>query len=84
MSLDSLTIKGFRGFSEEQRLKFAQPTGEAGSGLTILVGPNNGGKSTVVESLQAISANVDIGFAEGKRNKMAGAPHLDQHRIWHR
>ena len=72
MSVERLTIKGFRGFAEEQSLRLAQPTGKAGSGLTILVGPNNGGKSTVVEALQAWSSRRPVTFSEGKRNKQAG------------
>ena len=71
MSVVSLDILGFRGFSHEQTLCFAQPNGKTGSGLTILVGPNNGGKSTIVESLQAISSH-NVSFSEGKRNKKAG------------
>ena len=72
MSVTTLAIKGFRGFSEEETLRFAQPTGKAGSGITILVGPNNGGKSTIIESLQAWSARDDTTFSEGKRNRLAG------------
>lgn len=71
MSITSLAIKGFRGFSEEQSVSFAQPVGEFGSGLTILVGPNNGGKSTVIESLRAMAAGPNVTFTEGKRNKLA-------------
>ena len=72
MPIKSLTIKGFRGFSREQSLQFAQPNNEPGSGLTILVGPNNGGKSTVVESLKVLSSTNRISFSEGKRNRQAG------------
>ena len=72
MSVTTLTIKGFRGFSERQSLMLAQATGKAGSGLTILVGPNNGGKSTVIEALQAWSARENTTFSDGKRNKAAG------------
>ena len=71
MHLDSLTITGYRGFSSEQTLNFAQPTGMLGSGLTILIGPNNGGKSTVVESLAAIFSQRAISFTTGKRNSLA-------------
>ncbi|HEY9744336.1 MAG TPA: AAA family ATPase [Coleofasciculaceae cyanobacterium] len=42
-------------------------------GLTILVGPNNAGKSTIIEALHAISRppNTPPSFTEGKRNKCA-------------
>ena len=74
--ITSLDIKGFRGFAQEQTLQFAQPTGDPGSGLTILVGPNNGGKSTIIESLRLFSTSFSaidpIRFSEGQRNKAAG------------
>ena len=73
MHLDSLTIKGYRGFSSDQTLKFAQPIGALGSGLTILIGPNNGGKSTEVESLAALFSQRAIRFTTGKRNSLADA-----------
>jgi hypothetical protein len=54
--LSELSIEHFRGILAKQRLWFAQPTGMAGSGLTILVGPNNVGKSTIVEALRYVVA----------------------------
>ena len=72
MTAKHLTIRGYRGFSNNQRLKFAQPTGQLGSGLTILVGPNSGGKSTVVESLNALSSRQPT-FSVGKRNRSANS-----------
>ena len=72
MAVSELTVKGLRGFSEEQCLRLAQPVDMSGSGITILVGPNNGGKSTVVEALQSWSARHGTSFSEGKRNKVAG------------
>ena len=71
MTVRQLSIRGYRGFSKKQNLEFAQPTGQLGSGLTILVGPNSGGKSTVVESLNALSSTAPT-FSEGKRNRSAG------------
>ena len=71
MTITSLSIKGLRGFSQEQAINFAEPNGEIGSGFTILVGPNNGGKSTVIESLRALSMQENPTFSEGKRNKWA-------------
>ena len=70
--ISSIKIKGFRGFAEEQELKLSKPNGERGSGLTVIVGPNNGGKSTIIESFKLISSGNDISFAEGQRNKAAG------------
>ena len=45
---------------------------KTGSGLTILVGPNNGGKSTVTEALDAVFRSRPVSFSEGKRNQAAG------------
>ena len=71
MPINQLTIRGYRGFSKSQTLRFAQPNGGIGSGLTILVGPNNGGKSTIVEALNALATETTTSFSEGKRNKRA-------------
>ena len=39
-------------FAERQTLKFAKPDGQkAGSGLTLIVGPNNSGKTSVLSAL---------------------------------
>lgn len=71
MTIESFKIHGFRGFSNEETLHLAQPTGQAGSGLTILVGPNSGGKSTIIEGFKAISARSPQSFTEGRRNNAA-------------
>jgi len=52
--LEGLRIEHFRGFLEPQEFSFATPNEVPGSGLTILVGPNNVGKSTVVEALRTV------------------------------
>lgn len=68
-----LSCLGFRGFAEEQSLNLAVPNGKPGSGLTILVGPNGGGKSTLVECFHQITLiDRNVTFSEGKRNKRAG------------
>lgn len=78
MSLQKLELVGLRGFATPQELTFAIPDGSPGSGLTTLVGPNNGGKSTVVEALRALAApapqtpSQPTSFTEGRRNKRAG------------
>lgn len=78
MSLQNLELVGLRGFATQQELPFAIPDRNPGSGLTTLVGPNNGGKSTVVEALRALAASSSQSpsqqqsFDEGLRNKRAG------------
>lgn len=70
MSIKRLTIKGLRGFSEEQEISFALPDGKnVGSGLTLLVGPNNGGKSTIIEAIHLLSSSTNI-VPETARNKI--------------
>lgn len=71
MDLAKLQIEGLRGFATEQILDFAIPTGEYGSGITLLVGPNNGGKSTIIEAIRALSLNSEQSFTVGKRNQRA-------------
>lgn len=75
MSLQRLQIQGLRGFETDQGIDLAVPDGKSGSGLTVLVGPNNGGKSTVVEALRSlrVGSQHDLrspqSFTEGRRNK---------------
>ena len=69
--IEEISCCGYRGFAKKQRLKLAIPNGKRGSGLTVLIGPNGGGKSTLVECFSKIAAN-DTSFTEGKRNKLAG------------
>ncbi len=67
--LTKLTIKGLRGFAEAQTLECACPNNNLeGSGLTIIVGANNAGKSTIVEALRAFNTATRATFTQGKRN----------------
>lgn len=50
-TLEKLSIEHYKGFFEPQEINFAIPNGGNGSGLTLIVGPNNTGKTTVLESL---------------------------------
>ena len=68
--IKTLSICGYRGFGKKQQLHFAQPNGKLGSGLTIIVGPNGGGKTTVIESLRSFAAK-EPSFTAGKRNHVA-------------
>lgn len=49
--LKYILISGLRGFSKEKKVSLALTNGQAGSGLTILVGGNNTGKTTIVEAV---------------------------------
>lgn len=71
MDIQRLRVEGFRGFSTEESLRLAEPNGELGSGLTFIVGPNNAGKSTIVECFLALNHG-EPSFTEGKRNDYAG------------
>lgn len=74
MAYSSVTVEGFRGFADRQTLNLAIPNGSPGSGLTTLIGPNSGGKSTVLEAMIGLSqpAGQLPSFSEGKRNSRAG------------
>jgi energy-coupling factor transporter ATP-binding protein EcfA2 len=68
--LRSVEISGLRGFSTPQIFSLAAPTGRTGSGLSIITGPNNSGKSTIIEALR--SYNFRYGspsFHQGMRNR---------------
>jgi AAA domain len=68
MAFKSLTVHGFRGFAEEETIDFAIPNGEPGSGLTMLVGPNSGGKTTLIEALALTAGSQPSALPEGHRN----------------
>lgn len=71
--IKNLSISGFRGFGELQNIQFAMPDGQnAGSGLTIITGANNAGKTTIVESIRAFNSDNSPSFSEGKRNIQTG------------
>lgn len=65
--IKKLTISEYKGFYAKQTLEFAVPDGQKdGSGLTIIVGPNNAGKTTIIESL--LLGNGDKKFKENERH----------------
>ena len=67
-----LKILGFRGFSQECKIEFAIPNEKEGSGLTILVGENNSGKTSILETLRMLDIakknSNTIVISEGRRN----------------
>ena len=73
MIIKSLAIKGFRGFTNKRKMEFAIPDGETvGSGLTILVGPNNSGKSSIIEALHILSLDSDTMPRSMRNEKVHG------------
>jgi predicted ATPase len=73
MPIESLTVAGYRGFASPQTLRLAVPNGENGSGLTMLVGPNSGGKSTVIEAFRSLlQRTTPPSFSREERNGAAG------------
>lgn len=68
--IKSIKIRGFRGISTYQTLKLAIPDNEhEGSGMTVMVGPNSGGKSSVIEALSlAGQPNGNIVVSDDARN----------------
>lgn len=73
--LQSIEIKGFRGFADTGTFNFAIPDGRtSGSGLTLIVGANNSGKSTILEALSVSTSRLDtkVSFSTSKRNISAG------------
>jgi ABC-type Mn2+/Zn2+ transport system ATPase subunit len=74
MQIKETQIAGYRGFTTPQTLRLARPNGEPGSGLTVLVGPNNGGKSSVLEVLSYLRAPTsDLTFDDQQRNAARNA-----------
>lgn len=68
--IEKISCHGYRGFAQKQSLKLAIPNGKRGSGLTVLIGPNGGGKSTLVECFSKIAMNDS--FFHGRKKKQIG------------
>ncbi|MFD8098374.1 ATP-dependent endonuclease [Nocardia fluminea] len=68
MTFSHLEIHGLRGFATKQTLKFSSPSGQTGSGLTIIVGPNSNGKSTIVDSIRMLLSRDIPSINESERN----------------
>jgi len=70
LSIKWIELIGLRGFSKIGHIDLGIPNGKTGSGLTVIIGPNNSGKTTITEAFNALSKN-RISFSEDKRNKLA-------------
>jgi predicted ATP-dependent endonuclease of OLD family len=70
VALTKLKVHGYRGFAREGVLTFATPNKkDDGSGLTVITGPNNAGKSSILEALRARAGNQSASFTQGTRNE---------------
>ena len=69
MSIRSLRVKGIRSFKFYNEIKFSTPDFKNnGSGLNVLVGPNNSGKSSIIETLFIANKKEEL-IPENIRNK---------------
>lgn len=69
MALQSIEILGYRGFKKKAHIDLAIPNGETpGSGLTLITGPNNAGKSSILECMRARGGYETPSFSAGVRN----------------
>lgn len=73
MALTRIEVLGYRGFRERGFLDLAIPNGKIGSGLTLLTGPNNAGKSCILECIRARQGNESVSFTTGSRNAYIGS-----------
>lgn len=68
--LKSLQIQNYKGFLDSQTIEFALPVeNKTGSGITILCGKNNSGKSTVFDALTLLKENSQIFASDRINNK---------------
>ncbi|MDK4720117.1 AAA family ATPase [Rhizobium sp. CNPSo 3968] len=75
--LSKISISGYRGFSASQSMDFAVPNGEAGSGLTIISGSNNSGKSSIIEALRARNGYQSPSFTNSMRNAKSDSVEIE-------
>jgi len=71
---EDLSVTGYRGFGEQRTLHLARSNGSPGSGLTVLVGANNSGKSTFIEAIHYAARarqQRDLSFPQPRRHHAA-------------
>lgn len=54
-----LFLSHYKSFYDEITIEFSEPTGKVGSGLTVFTGPNNSGKTAVLEALSLNPGSFD-------------------------
>lgn len=77
MPMTAIRIHGYRGFASLGQLNLAVPDGNPGSGLSIVTGPNNSGKSTILEAVKARMGYQEVSFTQGTRNQHVEEVHIE-------
>lgn len=75
-----LCVSGYRGFGERRALQLAQWNGTPGSGLTMVVGANNSGKSTFIEAIHYAARarhQRELTFPQPRRHHLADAVKIE-------
>lgn len=78
MSIKKISVKGIRSFKNESSITLAIPDYEKiGSGFNMLVGPNNSGKSSLIETIY-LTNNRGLSFIPNEiRNKENNIFHIE-------
>ncbi|HEU4849573.1 MAG TPA: AAA family ATPase [Terrimesophilobacter sp.] len=77
---EALSVSGYRGFGEKRTLCLAQSKGTPGSGLTVIVGANNSGKSTFIEAIHYAARarqQRELNFPQPRRHHSADAVSIE-------
>lgn len=68
--IKKLELEYYKGFYQKEKLEFAIPNDTSkGCGLTIIVGPNNTGKTSLIEALLLSKNSPDKKFKETERHR---------------
>lgn len=77
MSIMNLKVHGIRSFKETINVDFALPDNKnIGSGMNILVGPNNSGKSSLIETLYLANKSLDL-VPKSIRNQQSNSIYIE-------
>lgn len=69
VALNQINILGYKGFISAGTVNFSVPhEKKPGSGLTIITGPNNSGKTSIIEAILARNSKDRLSFTTGSRN----------------
>lgn len=69
LKIKALSIEHYSGFHEDQSIKFAIPNGKDGSGLTLIMGENNSGKTSIVDIFMYLTNQKNNDFSKLIRNQ---------------